>query len=390
MKTNFLFFGIIFFLIFEIGFISSQESINFSAASTRTGDIAAGNFSADNFTGDFAMHYNPSLDSYNIEPYICGDGICSDGENCSSCLADCGCGSGQTCAVGVCTTTITTVTTGSGGGGGGGPSVVPQKLFSISPEQLNVKIQQGRITTQEITITNNEKTDLTFDVSSSKISDLINIPESTFTLKSGESKVLRIEIMALKNTVPDLYLGNIIFKTTNTEKSILTAIEVVSANNLFDVGVSIPTQFLFVVPGKELYSNVELYNLGESGNTVDVNLEYRILDANGNEILRSTEEVAVNTKMSFTKGFIIPTDAKLGKYVLYVRATYNGLVASASAWFNVGKQTEIPFLLAIIVAVAFIIIAIIANYLNLRKIKKDKITCKVSEYDLRERGFTKK
>ena len=114
------------------------------------------------------------------------------------------------------------------------------------------------------------------------------------------------------------------------------------------------------------------------------------MDANGNEVLHTTEEVAVNTQMSFVKEFIIPADTKLGKYVLYVKATYDNSVASGSSWFNVGKPTQIPFEWAVIIGAIFIIIAIIVNYWNVRKIKKDKTTFKVSEYDLRGAGVTKR
>lgn len=383
MKNRFLIFFGIFFLIFEIGFIFSQDSINFSAASTTTGEIAAGNFSANNFTGDFETYYNPSINSYEIEPYYCGDGICSVGENCSSCPADCGCASGQTCSLGVCTTT-TTVNGGpsGGGGGGGGISVPPIQLFSLSTDQLNVKIQQGRVTTQEVIVTNNEKDDLTFEVSASQISNLVNIQDSTFTLKAGESKVVQIEIMALKNTPPNLYLGELVFKTTNTQKSILTAIEVQSANPIFDVSATIPDNFLYVMPGNQLYSNIQLYNLGEVDKEVDVNMEYDVMDSAGKNILRETEVVAVNTKIGFIKEFRIPESTDFGKYVLYVRATYNQSIASASAWFNVGKAPSISLTLAIIIFSALALIALIIIFLRRRKLKK-RIRYKIDETALK-------
>jgi hypothetical protein len=288
------------------------------------------------------------------------------------------------------TTIITTPAAPSGGGGGGTVTTPTGEPFSLSIDQLNTKIEQGRIKVQNITITNNENNDLYVNVNFSKISSFINLKEPQFILKSRESRVLEFEISALGSDNPDLYLGEINFQADGKEKTVLTAIEVISAQHLFDVGVEIPSQFLYVVPGKELYSKITLYNLGESGQTVDVNLEYKIMDADGNEILHTTEEVAVNTQMSFVKEFIIPADSKLGKYVLYVKATYDNSVASGSSWFNVGKPTQIPFEWAIIIGAVFIIIAIIANYLNLRKIKKDKIRYKIDETAFRGAGVIKR
>jgi uncharacterized membrane protein len=288
-------------------------------------------------------------------------------------------------------TTPPSSTGGAIGGGGGIATTVPSKeSFSLSTEQINVKLQQGTVTTQEVTITNNLNTDLTVEISSLRISNFLRINEPTIVLKPKESRVLEFDIIALKSDSPDLYLGELNFKAGTEEKTILTAVEVISAHPLFDVSVDIPPQFLWITPGKELVSNINLHNLGASGQAVDVNLEYKILDSNGNEILHTTEEIAVNTKISFTKEFIIPEGTPLGRYALYVRATYTNLVASGSSWFNVGKPTQIPFEWAIIIIIGFIIIAIAINYWNLRKIKKEKISCKVSEYDLKETGMIKK
>lgn len=393
MKNYFLLVLIIFLSIFQIGFIFSEaSSANFSADTT-TGGISTANFDSNNFVGTSGTQNNPSLSSALV--YVCGDGICNSGETCSSCPADCGCSSGYTCTAGTCVANAVTPSASSSGGGGGGGGIItalfpPAESFSLSSEQINVKIGQGRVTTQEVIITNNENQNLTIGIDISKISNFVSIKEPTITLKAKESRKLEFQIVALKDDIPDLYLGELNFNAEGEEKTILTAIEVVSANNLFDVGVQIPSQFLYVVPGKELYSTIELDNLGGSEQTVDVNLEYRILDSEGNEILHTTEELAVNTKMSFIKGFIIPSDTKLGKYVLYVKATYNNLTASSSAWFNLGKQTEIPFEWAIIIVIIFVIIGIALNIWNFRKIKKEKITCKVSEYDLKEAGIIKK
>jgi len=383
MKNKILLFILGIFFLFQINFVlsSNASSTDYSVNSYATG-ISVSTINSDNFAGTSVILANPALSSALIN--ICGDGICNSGEDCSSCPADCG----------VCSVLTTPQTTSSSSGGGGGISGIIQgfstESFSLSLEQINVKIEQGKVTTQEITITNNKNSDLTIEVSTLKISDFLRIKEPQFTLKPKESKILKFEIIALKEDIPNLYLGKLNFKSGSDVKEILTSIEIQSANPLFDVGVEIPSQFLWIVPGKELYSKIELYNLGESGRAVDVNLEYRILDSNGNEILRTTEEVAVNTKMSFTKQFIIPSEAKLGKYVLYVRATYNNLVASSSVWFNVGKPTQIPFELSIILGAIILIGLIIGSIWNFRKLKKDKIPNKVSEYDLKGAGLIKK
>jgi hypothetical protein len=396
MKNKILLLILGIFFLFQINFIfsSNASSADYSVNSYTTG-ISVSTLTSDNLAGTSGAQNSQSLSSASI--YICGDGICNSGEDCSSCSADCGCSSGDTCNTGTCTAnSVTTPASGAGGssgsGGSSGNTIInfPPELFSLSLEQINIKIGQGQVKTQEITITNNQNSDLTIYVSTSKISDFLRIKESQFTLKAGESKILKLEVIALKENTPDLYLGEIIFKAGMSVKKILAAIEVESMNPLFDVAAEIPPQFLWIIPGKELYSKIDLYNLGGAGHAVDVNIEYRITDLEGDEILHSTEEVAVNTKLSFVKEFIIPPETKLGRYVLYVKITYSGLVASASTWFNVGKQTQTPLGWPTIIGITALIGAIIANIWNFRKIKKDKYTYKVGESDLKEAGIIKK
>lgn len=396
MKNKILLLILGIFFLFQINFIfsSNASSTDYSVNSYATG-ISVSTINSDNFAGTSGAQNTQSLSSASI--YICGDGICNSGEDCSSCSADCGCSSGYTCTTGTCVAnSITTTTSNAGGSSGGGGSsgnaisdFLPES-FSLSLEQINVKIEQGQVKTQEITITNNKNTELKIQISSLKISDFLIIKEPIITLKPKESRVLKFEIIALKDTVPELYLGGLILRTGGEEKEILTAIEVGSANPLFDVSAEIAPQFLWVVPGKELYSKINLYNLGGAGHAVDVNLEYKITDSQGNEILHNTEEVAVNTKLSFVKEFIIPPRTKLGRYVLYVKITYSDLVASASTWFNVGQQTQIPLELSIMIGIIILIGLIVGSIWNFRKLKKDKIPNKVSEYDLKEAGLIKK
>jgi hypothetical protein len=387
-KIFIIFLLIIFLLFFYIKFISSEADSTDYSANTITGGLSSGNFSSDDFTGEFGTLNNPSLSSYEIGELFCGDGICNGEENCLSCLADCGCASGYSCSsLGTCTIIppITTTT----GGGGGGTTIISTQFFSLSTEQIKVNIQQGRVTSREVTITNNQNTELTFNVSAPKISDYINIQETSFTLKPGESKTLKIGIMALKDAVPNLYMGELIFKTTNTEKRVLVAIEVESANPIFDVSAKIPDNFLYVMPGNILYSNIELYNLGEVDKEVDVNLEYNIMDSAGKNILRQTEMIAVNTKIGFVKEFTIPPETDFGKYVLYVRATYNESIASASAWFNVGKVPSISLRIVIIIFSALIAITIVIIILRRRKVKKH-IKYKIDETALKGTGMIKR
>jgi hypothetical protein len=136
------------------------------------------------------------------------------------------------------------------------------------------------------------------------------------------------------------------------------------------VKAEIPEKFLYVMPDEEVYAKIQLYNLGEISKEVDVTVEYTLMDWRGNKIFEETEMLAVNTQISYMKSFKIPKDSAFGKYVLYVKTSYTNKVASASAWFNVGKAPTIPMNLALMGLFIFLIMAIIIIVYKSRKIKK--------------------
>jgi hypothetical protein len=258
------------------------------------------------------------------------------------------------------------------GGGGGGGGVISRKGFILSEDEIKVKLKQGTFLTKQVVITNLENKNLNFILNVSRVDNLIKLSEYTFTLKPKEIKVITLDILAREDVIPDLYIGEIIFKTDDgLQKNILTAVEIESASPLFDVKVEIPQKFLYVMPGEEVYAKIDLYNLGEIEKEVDVSMEYRILDWKGNEILRQQETIAVNTKISYIKTFRIPEDVQFGRYAIYVRASYNERLASASAWFNVGKKPLIPWdWIVIVLLILSIIITIIIIIIKIRKHKR--------------------
>ena len=85
-------------------------------------------------------------------------------------------------------------------------------------------------------------------------------------------------------------MGKIIVKVDGIKKEILIAIEVETKKPLFDVKVEIPSRFLYIMPGEELFAKVEIFNLGQIG-SVDVAIDYIIKDREGNEILSEHETV---------------------------------------------------------------------------------------------------
>ena len=77
-----------------------------------------------------------------LEGEYCGNGVCSENENCSGCAVDCACASGYTCQDGVCvadsssSTSTSTSSSTSSTSGGGVSATTPDYDFSLSKDSL--------------------------------------------------------------------------------------------------------------------------------------------------------------------------------------------------------------------------------------------------------------
>jgi len=259
---------------------------------------------------------------------------------------------------------------GSGGGGGG------KKDFSIDKETISVTLKQGGTEKDFFIIKNTGNKELDFTIQTENIEEFLKISESDFSLNAGESKTIVLDFLSRAEVIPNLYLGKLIIKGDGIEKEILVSVEVESRSPIFDVKIEIPKRFLYLMPGEELISNIKIFNL-ERETTTDVFVEYIIKDEEENEILCETETIFVETQTSFTKSFEIPRNIKSGPYIFYVRTSYNGEIASSTAWFNIGKTSFMSFILRNLNIIG-IILGIISTFIILivilRKLNKIKIT----------------
>jgi len=253
---------------------------------------------------------------------------------------------------------------------GGGAKIT--KDFSIDKERIKISLKQGQAKKEQITIKNKGNRKANFKVLAVRLEDFIRINEAEFDLDAGKSKTINIDFIAGEESIPDLYIGKLLIESEGIEKEILTVIEIESKSALFDVNAEILTRYQRILPGEKMVAKIELYNLG-GGQRVDVLLDYVIKDEENNEIIKEHETIAVETKASFIKEFYMHENLDFGKYVFYVKATYNGKVASASAFFEISKE-EFTLKEKIYIGTILILIVltgiIISLYLGLkRKVK---------------------
>lgn len=271
--------------------------------------------------------------------------------------------------------------TPTSGGGGAGVGVAN---IDINTGSLYVKIQQGETKSETFIVTDTGTANADVTLGTSGIESFVKMNESEFELTPGESRMINIDFLAEKDTDPDVYIGKIIVKSGSIEKDILVAIDVGSAQGLFDVNVNIPDQYLTVERGGQVVGDVHIYNLGNLGR-IDANVTYTVKDENGNTITSQNDTVAVETQVEYLKTLNVPRDAKPGKYVFYVQVTYDSKIADASAFFDVinaplfGIKTGLSTNEEIYISIALLLIIIgIVVYIIKKRRKKKRILTKKS------------
>jgi uncharacterized membrane protein len=264
-------------------------------------------------------------------------------------------------------TTITTVVQG-GGGGGGAITYVPTTTtptFSLSTNNLSAFLKQGQVVTQTLTITNNGAQAATISISN-QMGNLVQLSDTSVTINPGQSQTITINFVASNTTTPNLYLGSILFTSNGASIPVFVALEIESSNPLLDVAINLPnTQFS---PGDTMLAGITLYNLGSTFGDVSVN--YIMEDESGNVILNQSDTVAIQTQTSYIKSLLIPSNAALGHYILYVRANYIGKIASASTGFDLVSISNKEKIYIIIIIGLVVIIAAFIGFIILRRVKK--------------------
>jgi len=259
--------------------------------------------------------------------------------------------------------TTTTIVHSSGGGG---TRTVTTEVYSeskIVPDktELLVSLKQGETKKEYITITNTDDETASLILLSPNIPHLLKISETAIVLEPGESKLIEIDFIAPEDIAPQLYLGTLDIQG-KTKRQIFLAVDIESKHPLMDVKTEIPSKFLEVAPGEEIYFTAFLYSLGKEGK-FDTSIEYKILSQEGELIFSEHETIAVETQTSFVKSIKLPENIKEGKYILYISATYNNERASSSSFFEVTTQkTTSRYSTALLIILIMFVISIITYF----------------------------
>ncbi|MBT7281521.1 hypothetical protein HN840_04290, partial [archaeon] len=263
--------------------------------------------------------------------------------------------------------TTTTATSGGGGGGGGGggartlaPELFEPTNFSLSEDSFTFDLAFEESKEEVLVITNDLGKEQDFDLSINNIGEVLTLSEYEFTLDSYETK--EIVLHSVSDRDAGVHVGTLKIKSEFQTVDLPVVVEIASQLVLFDASLFIPSEFKELNSGETLETEITLFNVG-SPRKVDVLLNYRILDLEGNTVLEESETIAVQEQMNFNKEFYLPSNMEMGTYVLGLEVIYVNSVAVSSSMFDiVGEEVLISSLgkgvLVLIIALILMILLI--------------------------------
>lgn len=91
-----------------------------------------------------------------------------------------------------------------------------------------------------------------------------------------------------------------------------------------------------IQPGDQVLVSLKLTSLSENQGAFDVPIEFRILSADGQEVLRTEETVNVDGTSTYKKLFYTEADLPAGEYHVVARVAAHNYLSTATAGFSVG------------------------------------------------------
>lgn len=295
-------------------------------------------FNVTSLSGLYYLRENPIL------PY-CGDGVCNNGETQTTCPADCG-------------------TSGGGGGGGGGGTTPsqpsnetkydPRYDFNIIPNLVEAEVRKGSYFRKSLFIENNGTSDLTLGIFVDELTQFIFPTTRAVSVKAGETKQVDLDIYVSEGVVSDLYLGKVVFTSSQISKFANVLLNVKESYVLFDIKTDILKKY--INPGGRVRANVSLINMGDLRN-FDVNLLYKIIDFDRNEYTIKEEQFAINRTYNNVFYLDVPDDIPIGNYIFHTVVKYEEVNATAYDTFTVEKLSFVSWIVLILIILLLMYLA---------------------------------
>jgi len=215
-------------------------------------------------------------------------------------------------------------------------AVVP---FEVDQILIKVLVKSGEYIGKELRIMNVGDEEETIEVEVSGLSEIVDVLDSGFKIKPGQTKIVRINFSSFDDEkgieeAPGVYIGKVLVKRDSYEREVPVIVEIESKNVLFDMNLNPVARDRSVLQGSSTTFEIRVFNL-QSIDSFNIDMDFFVKDINGNTIISERESVVVKTQASFFKTLKIPENLRTGNYVFVAQASLGNSVGTASYLFAV-------------------------------------------------------
>ena len=216
--------------------------------------------------------------------------------------------------------------------GGGGTTVTDAYSFKLSQTFFLIHLKRGVFVEQQITIVNDGTMDLVINVSVTDVEQFVFPEIENFVLKSGETKTIKFPAYVSETEKTGVYTGKLNFNSQHISKFVSLVLDVKDKAPLFDIRTTVLKKR--TSPGKKVFANVHILNLGDLKN-IDIELLYYFVDSQNNTYTPKKESFAIEDSFSGEVFLEVPADIELGDYLFYSKVSYGNIKASSYDTFHV-------------------------------------------------------
>jgi len=217
--------------------------------------------------------------------------------------------------------------------------LVAAQSFDVSSLLLKVSVKSGDSLQKEVNINARSSGDY---VASIVGLEGVSVSDSEFFLNEGESKGIQVSFNSL-GLEPGVRVGSLRVSGPGGEISVPLVFEIESRDLFFDINLNIPPQYNDVEPGGRLVAQLKIFDLvsGGVGNglgATTVNVEYLIINLDGEVVSSEQESVVVEGQTQISKTINFPESIETGNYVFVAVARYASSVGTSSFIFNIKER----------------------------------------------------
>lgn len=209
--------------------------------------------------------------------------------------------------------------------------------FGVDAIFFKTNIIMGGESIEYIKITNGLN-DQWFEIYLEDLIGVATLPETEFSLDSGQTKNVQIIFKDNLNKA-GIYIGQLVIKTPNYVKKIPIILGVEEKSPYYALSQKPIPNYLGLYPGGRFGIDLKVYNL-RSNELQDVEINYEIKNLNGEVISSEKEMLAISETLSVSKIIVIPSNTLPGEYVLVTTLNFLDSKSFSTYLFEINNRSS--------------------------------------------------